>query len=76
MILAILLLAKGRMAWPLTTNDDTPAAGNILRKFLLFIAKKVSGFRFQGFRVSGLRFSFFNRAALEPCDHATMQPDL
>jgi hypothetical protein len=37
MILAILLLAKGRMAWPLTTKDDTPAAGNILRKFLLFI---------------------------------------
>jgi hypothetical protein len=33
----MVLLANGRMACPFTANDVTPAAGNILRKFLRFI---------------------------------------
>jgi hypothetical protein len=41
MMRAILLLAKGRMAWPFTTKELTPAAGNILRKFLLFIFQEM-----------------------------------
>jgi len=41
-MLAIRLLAKGRMEKPLTAKEVTPAAGSNRRKFLLFMLKSKS----------------------------------
>jgi hypothetical protein len=42
---AMLRLEKGRMEKPFTVKGVTPAAGIILRKFLLFMVKKIAGLR-------------------------------